>query len=140
MRIVVKRVIKFMNKILISLMLVFIILFSINVFNYSVSAFDTVDRVMIDAQNFLDKGSSALGKIDQTTLSETSDFIYNLLLAIAVVVAVIVGMVIGIQFMTSSVEEKAKVKESLVPYVVGCVVIFGAFGIWRLAIIILSRW
>ena len=54
--------------------------------------------------------------------------------------AVIIGMVIGIQFMTASVEEKAKIKESLVPYVVGCVVVFGAFGIWKLAVTVLSAW
>ena len=64
----------------------------------------------------------------------------TLVLAIALVVAVVIGMVIGIQFMTASVEEKAKIKESLLPYAVGCVVVFGAFGIWKLAINVLSNW
>lgn len=41
-----------------------------------------------------------------------------------------VGTIIGIQFMLASAEDKAKVKEALVPYVVGCFVIFGAFTIW----------
>ena len=36
--------------------------------------------------------------------------------------------------MISSVEEQAKIKELLVPYVAGCIVIFGAFGIWKLAV------
>ena len=47
-------------------------------------------------------------------------------------------MVIGIQFITSGVEGKAKVKEKLIPYGVGCVVAFGAFGIWRLVLNILQ--
>ena len=46
--------------------------------------------------------------------------------------AVVVAAYLGIKFITSSVEEQAKVKESLIPFVVGCVVIFGAFGIWKL--------
>lgn len=46
----------------------------------------------------------------------------------------IVGIIIGIQFMVASAEDKAKVKEALVPYVVGCIVIFGAFTIWSIAV------
>ena len=45
-----------------------------------------------------------------------------------------VGTIIGIQFMMASAEEKAKVKEALIPYVVGCAVIFGAFTIWSIAV------
>ena len=59
-------------------------------------------------------------------------FSYGLILAI------IIGMVLGIQFMIGSIEQKAKVKDSLVPYIVGCVVIFGAFGIWKLVLTILE--
>lgn len=99
---------------------------------------DTVDDTMQGAQDFLKKGQDS--KINETELKKMSDFLFNLLLAIAMIVAVIIGMVIGIQFMVASVEEKAKVKESLVPYFVGCGVVFGAFGIWKLAVTILSRW
>ena len=48
-------------------------------------------------------------------------------------------MIIGIQFMMALVEEKAKIKEALMPYFVGCMVVFGAFGLWKLAITILSK-
>ena len=46
----------------------------------------------------------------------------------------LVGTIIGIQFMLASAEDKAKVKEALVPYIIGCVVIFGAFTIWSIAV------
>lgn len=46
----------------------------------------------------------------------------------------LVGTIIGIQFMVASAEDKAKVKEALVPYVIGCAVIFGAFTIWSIAV------
>ena len=63
---------------------------------------------------------------------------YNILLGIGVFLAVAVGMYLAIKFMLASAEDKAKVKESLVPYIAGCVVIFGAFTIWKLAIVLLS--
>lgn len=51
----------------------------------------------------------------------------------------IVGIIIGIQFMVASAEDKAKVKEALVPYVIGCVVIFGAFTIWSVVVNIMQK-
>lgn len=111
----------------------------------------TVDDIVSGAEGFLGEGADAshdtsaggyqsTAGLDETKLKETSDFIYNLLFAIAMVVAVIIGLVIGIKFMVSSVEEKAKIKELLLPYVVGCGVVFGAFGIWSLVVNILMEW
>lgn len=59
---------------------------------------------------------------------------YKLLMAIGIVIMFAVGIVIGIQFMVASAEDKAKVKEALIPYIVGCIVIFGAFTIWSIAV------
>ena len=64
--------------------------------------------------------------------------LYNILLTIGIVLAVLGGIYLGIKFMMSSAEGKAQVKESLIPYIAGCVVIFGAFIIWKLAIVLLS--
>ena len=41
--------------------------------------------------------------------------------------------------MVSRAEDKAKVKESMIPYVVGCIAIFGALMIWKVVIGILSK-
>ena len=40
--------------------------------------------------------------------------------------------------MLSSVEGKADVKKALVVYVIGCIAIFGAFGIWKLLLQLLE--
>ena len=40
----------------------------------------------------------------------------------------------GLNFITQSIEEKAKVKESMVPWVIGIIVSFGAFTIWEVAV------
>lgn len=41
--------------------------------------------------------------------------------------------------MLGGIEEQAKIKETLIPYIVGCIVIFGAFGIWKLAVSIMTE-
>jgi hypothetical protein len=50
----------------------------------------------------------------------------------------LVGVILGIQFIVSATEGKAKIKEKLIPYCIGCIVVFGAFGIWKLVINILK--
>lgn len=127
-----------MAKKIVSLIMIIIIGISVSGFNYEIYSAGTVDDVVQGAQDFLNQGRTVT--YDGVGLKITSDFIFNLLLAIAMVVAVIVGMILGIKFMSASVEEKAKIKESLIPFVVGCVVVFGAFGIWKLAVTILSTW
>lgn len=72
--------------------------------------------------------------LDEGALKITSDEIYNVLFAIAAVLAIGVGLIIGIQFITGSVDEKAKIKETMIPYIVGCVVIFSAFTIWKIVV------
>ena len=44
----------------------------------------------------------------------------------------IIAGILGIKFMIGSAEEKAQIKDALIPFVIGCIVIFGAFGIWKI--------
>ena len=59
---------------------------------------------------------------------------YYFLLGLGVIIAIVIGIIIGIQFITTGVEGQAKIKEKLLPYIIGCVVIFGGFGIWRVVL------
>lgn len=77
-------------------------------------------------------------KINEEGLNEFSDTLYNTLLLVGMIIAVIVGTIIGIKFMVSSVEEKAKLKEILVVYIIGCIVLIGAFSIWKIIVTIMS--
>ena len=96
----------------------------------------TISNIIQGADGFITNGSSS-DMIAGDKIKNLSDIIYNVLLILGTVIAVIVGSVLGIQFITGSVEQKAKVKDSLIPFVIGSVVIFGAFGIWKLVITIL---
>ena len=100
----------------------------------------SIGDIVAGADGFIKNGvEDENTTIEDGNLKIMSDLIYNTLLIIAVVIAVIVGMIIGIQFMTGSVEQKAKIKETLIPYIAGCIVIFGAFGIWKLVVTIMSK-
>ena len=82
--------------------------------------------------------SAGQGDSEMLPIQDMSNLIYNILLIIGVVIAIIVGIIIGIKFMTGSVEEKAKVKEAFVAYIAGCVVVFGAFTIWKVVVEIIQ--
>ena len=94
--------------------------------NYSRTNAAALSNIVSGADGFIQNGQGS-SKIDNDDIHNLSDSLYNILLIIGTVIA-----------MTGSIEVKSKVKESLIPYVVGCVVIFGAFGIWKLAITILQ--
>ena len=124
------------KKLLISLFLFLFLIIIVLIYPNKVQAVNP-DSIMSGADNFLNIGDTSLA-MDYSQLDEASDFIYNILLGISLVIAVVVGMFLGIKFMVASSEEKAEIKESLVPYVISCVVIFGAFTIWKLIINIIQ--
>ena len=76
---------------------------------------------------------------EEGDIKPIADFLYNTVLAIGVAASVIVGGIIGIKLMTGSAEQKAETKQYIVPYIVGCVVIFGGLGIWKLVVEILKN-
>ena len=113
------------------IILVFFILSVVLPCNYIYAT--SIEGIFSSADNFLGKGSSQ-GKINDEKLQSTSNFLYKLLLTIGIIVMVFVGTILGIKFMVSSVEDKAKVKEMLVPYIIGCAVILGAFTICSMVV------
>lgn len=67
--------------------------------------------------------------ISEPTSSEISNFggrIIGAIQVVGVVVSVVILLVLGIKYMMGSAEEKAEYKKSMVPYLVGAVLIFAA--------------
>lgn len=95
----------------------------------------SLDDMITDANNFVKEGEI---QYEEDTLQDFSSTLFNIFSIVGAAVAVIVGIVIGIKYMIGSVEEKAEYKKMLVPYIVGCVVVFGAFGIWKLIVVMLE--
>lgn len=76
--------------------------------------------------------------ISQESMKDLSSTIYNVLLVLGVAIAVILGAILGIKFIIEGAEGKAEVKKALAPYIAGCVVVFGAFTIWKIVVTILQ--
>lgn len=60
--------------------------------------------------------------------------IYSIVTDIGVAIAVIVFAFIGIKYMLGSADERAEYKKSMIPYLIGASLLFGASGITKLAI------
>lgn len=99
----------------------------------------TIEDVTGGANNFIHSGTTQDNPLDITGVQNVTDVLYNILLAVGIIVAVIVGLLIGIKYMTGSVVQKSETKQLLLPYIVGCVVIFGAFGIWKIVVELLNQ-
>ena len=94
---------------------------------------DAADKFLATGKD----GATGTGSSDAEVM-DIINSIYDIIFPLGVVITVIVGGALGIKFMMASAEDKAKIKESMIPYVVGCIVIYGAFGIWKLVITIFS--
>ena len=102
------------------------------------NASSSIDDMINDAKSFISQGKIKYANDGDKSLKNVSNTVYNILLVVGTSIAVIMGAILGIKLMASGVEEKAEVKKLLIPYVVGCIVIFGGFGIWKLAVTILQ--
>jgi len=102
------------------------------------NASSSIDDMINDAKSFISQGIIKYANDGDKSLKNVSNTVYNILLVAGTSIAVIMGAILGIKLMASGVEQKAEVKKLLIPYVVGCIVIFGGFGIWKLAVTILQ--
>lgn len=119
------KLIKIIVLILMSMLLI------INIPIYSEAS--TLDSVINSGKDFLSQGNSTIvGAPNETELQSISSTVSGILLTIAIIVTVISTVVMGINFVIQSVEEKAKIKESMVPWIIGIIVAFGAYGIWKI--------
>lgn len=131
--------IKKLLKIIIKIILISIIVQTISIPNVKAT---TLDDIFAAGEIFINEGKNGSKKdslVNYEEVRQNISNIGNILTALGVVFAVIIGGILGIQIMWGSIEAQAKAKEMLIPYVIGCIVIFGAFGIWKLAVTIFSQ-
>lgn len=64
--------------------------------------------------------------------------IIQIITTIGIIVAVVVLLVLGIKYMMGSAAEKAEYKKTMIPYLIGAVLIFGASAIAK-AVIAMSE-
>lgn len=133
-----------MNKVIkILLKIIMIVLLYTSIYIPKVDALGSLSEIFSSADSFLDEGKkSDTGEdkvLNLTEVKELNNDVYNILFTIGVALSVIIGAILGCQLMLGSVETQVKAKEMLVPYVIGCIVIFGAFGIWKIVMMIMTN-
>ncbi len=107
-----KKTVKIISVLLIAIMLVA----SLSSIAYASTTGDTLNK-MLDAQ----KNGSANGTNEITTLGGR---VVGIVQVVGVIIAVIILLVIGIKYMLGSAEEKAEYKKTMMPYLVGALLIF----------------
>lgn len=100
------------------------------------TAAGSLNDMISDADSFANQGQI---QYNEGALQSFSSVMFNIFSIVGAAIALIVGIIIGIKYMMGSIEEKANYKQMLVPYLVGCFVVFSAFGIWKLVITILEE-
>ncbi len=70
----------------------------------------------------------------QSQITSISNQIIGIITTIGVVVAVIVLLILGIKYMMGSASEKAEYKKTMIPYLVGSILIFGASVITKVVV------
>lgn len=92
------------------------------------------ERFYIDFKTDDYKPDSTTATTGTTKIATKGNSIVKVLRVIGTSISVIVLMCIGIKYVVGSVEEKAEYKKTMMPYVIGCFLVFGITNI--LAIIV----
>lgn len=61
-----------------------------------------------------------------TTITKIGSTVLTIITNVGIVLAIVLVAVLGIKYMMGSTEEKAEYKKSMIPYLVGAVLVFGA--------------
>lgn len=70
----------------------------------------------------------------QDDVKNIGNQIIGIITTVGVVVAVIVLLILGIKYMMGSASEKAEYKKTMIPYLVGAILIFGASAITQVVV------
>lgn len=121
------------------LILILVVVVNMIFFNINIVQAESYSDIIKDGDSFLNSAKKSNVSIDETKLKDSSEMIYNILLIFGMCIAVVISGILGIKFMIGSVEEKAEIKDALIPFIIGCIVVFGAFGIWKIFVTIGNR-
>lgn len=116
-----------MNKKIISIVMVVMMCISINLFSTNVYAAPTADSggSATSSWTTVNPDSYKPGRMEGADrVKDMGNVIIGTIQIIGTILSVIVLVVLGIKYMVGSVEEKASYKKSMMPYVLGAVMVF----------------
>lgn len=106
-------------KIISTLLLVVMLVTSIAGTVFADSTTDVLDKLKGD------------GKVETNSLTTVGNNVVTIINVVGIVVAVIILLIIGIKYMIGSASEKAEYKKTMIPYIVGAVLIFAGTSLVR---------
>ena len=118
-------------------LLMLILFVVISAFNIVKAEEDLLTKMETQAKDFLSEGANQ-SNISTTNIAKEFSGLGQILTMIGAGVMVAVTTYMGIKYLTAGPEAQAKLKTQLIGVVVSGVVIFGAYGIWKLVIEIAS--
>jgi len=99
----------------------------------STNVFASGEKVTgVDIDKLKDNSNLQQGAVDG--MSKIGGTIIDLITNAAMILAVVIIAVLGVKYMMGSAEEKAEYKRSMVPYLVGAVLVFGATTIAKIVV------
>ena len=87
-----------------------------------------------DATGVIDSITKGGNTPGQDKIQNLGNNIVNIITTIGIVVAVVVLLILGIKYMMGSAQEKAEYKKTMIPYLVGALLIFGASAIAKVVV------
>ena len=99
---------------------------------------DSYSSINEKAKEFINRGSEK-ETISQQKVEQDLKPLAQILMGIAVLVLLSVGAILGVKYMISGADDRAKIKEKLIWYIVSAVLIFGAVAIFNIVINILNK-
>lgn len=106
-------------KIISTLLLVVMLVTSIAGTVFADSTTDVLDKLKGD------------GNVETNSLTTVGNNVVTIINVVGIVIAVIILLIIGIKYMIGSASEKAEYKKTMIPYIVGAVLIFAGTSLVR---------
>ena len=106
-------------KIISTLLLIVMLVTSIAGTVFADSTTDVLDKLKGD------------GKVETSSLTTVGNNVVTIINVVGIVIAVIILLIIGIKYMIGSASEKAEYKKTMIPYIVGAVLIFAGTSLVR---------
>ncbi len=117
-------------KIMSVMLMVVMVLFTMTTMVSATNKLNSVDL----ANSLYAQNTSASGSVQNI-----GNQLIGIITTVGVVVAVVILLVLGIKYMMGSASEKAEYKKTMIPYLVGAILIFGASAITKVVVNLASN-
>ena len=116
------------------IVLISIILVSFMSIDVNASANLSTGSLVNKAKTFVGNGQAGIGNVNTSVITSGVTSIASILVTIGAFILVILTIILGIQYMTSPPQRQAALRSQMIGLLWAYVVVFGAYGIWNIAV------